>query len=255
MDKITMYMVTHKDVDFVPEGRTPIFVGNGKPSKEYLRDNTLNNISSKNKNYCELTAYYWIWKNDKTSDFVSIEHYRRFFMNKNIIPRILTKEKMVELLEKYDVVTGKPARTKMSIKEFYIARHYGEDLLFAEKRIKEKYPEYLSTFKKIMDGHMSPMFNMMCTSKEMFDSYCEWLFDILFFVEENVNFENRTPYQQRAMGFLAERLMNIWVEVNTDKIGRLPIYYLEQNRVISDIKSLKKRLPKCYGYNPKSERW
>ena len=94
MEKVTMYMVTHKDVDFVPDGRTPIFVGAGKSLKEYIRDNTLENISDKNKYFCELTAYYWIWKNDSESDYVSIEHYRRFFMVQSVFPHLITKNLM-----------------------------------------------------------------------------------------------------------------------------------------------------------------
>ena len=70
MKNITMYMVTHKSVDFVPEDRTPIFVGKGNNSDNYISDNTGENISDKNSNYCELTALYWIWKNDKKSEYI-----------------------------------------------------------------------------------------------------------------------------------------------------------------------------------------
>ncbi|WP_294426355.1 DUF4422 domain-containing protein [uncultured Streptococcus sp.] len=252
MKKLTMYMVTHKDIDFLPNGRTPIFVGNGKSQNEYIHDNTLENISDKNKFFCELTAYYWIWKNDNESEYVSIEHYRRFFMTRNIVPHIVTKDGMEKLLSKYDVITGKFALTKMNLKDFYFARHYGEDLLLAQKRIAEKHPKYLDTFERIMNGNKSPMFNMLCTSKKLFDDYCEWLFDILFYVEANIDLQNRSSYQQRALGFLAERLMNVWVEVNTDKISRLPIYYYEKNKFVSAIKSFKRRFPKSY--DPKSER-
>jgi len=68
----TMYEVTHKPVEIVPNGRTPLFVGTGDNAKKYICDSNGDNISSKNKYYCELTAYYWIWKNDR-SDYVSIE--------------------------------------------------------------------------------------------------------------------------------------------------------------------------------------
>ena len=76
---MSMYMVTHKTVNFIPDERTPIFVGKGQNKKNYLSDNIGINISNKNKNYSELTALYWIWKNDKSSSYVSIEHYRRFY--------------------------------------------------------------------------------------------------------------------------------------------------------------------------------
>lgn len=96
--KLTMYMVTHKDVDFIPKGRTPILVGNSISTKNFLRDNTGDNISCKNACFCELTAMYWIWKNDKDSDFVAIEHYRRFFANPNFPFSVVSNERLKKIL-------------------------------------------------------------------------------------------------------------------------------------------------------------
>ena len=89
--KIKNYIITHKKFQ-VPdlEEYIPIQVGaEGKQDLGYLKDNSGDNISSKNSNYCELTGMYWVWKNDKDSDIIGISHYRRYFtriidFNKNI---------------------------------------------------------------------------------------------------------------------------------------------------------------------------
>jgi len=51
---------------------TPIQVGASLSTKslDMLQDNIGENISQKNPHYCELTAIYWAWKNDKTSDYL-----------------------------------------------------------------------------------------------------------------------------------------------------------------------------------------
>jgi len=44
-------------------GYVPVGLGNNKFSKEWTKDNTFENISSKNKYYSEYTFHYWFWKN------------------------------------------------------------------------------------------------------------------------------------------------------------------------------------------------
>ena len=62
----------------------PIHVGReGKADLGYVGDNTGDNISAKNPNYCELTALYWAWKNLE-ADYVGLVHYRRYFTNKEV---------------------------------------------------------------------------------------------------------------------------------------------------------------------------
>lgn len=43
-----------------------------------LLDNQGENISFKNKKYCELTTQYWAWKN-QSADYYGFCHYRRYF--------------------------------------------------------------------------------------------------------------------------------------------------------------------------------
>ena len=44
-----------------------------------IKDNVGDNISDRNPYYCEMTGVYWVWKNDKSSDYLGSCHYRRVF--------------------------------------------------------------------------------------------------------------------------------------------------------------------------------
>ena len=52
------YLDVVKDLGYIPVG-----LKNDNFSNEWLRDNTLENISEKNSYYGEYTFYYWYWKN------------------------------------------------------------------------------------------------------------------------------------------------------------------------------------------------
>ena len=79
--KTEIYIATHKDYNF-PQiaGYIPIHVGKDLTDLNLgiIGDNTGDNISSLNPNFCELTALYWMWKNS-SADYLGLIHYRRFF--------------------------------------------------------------------------------------------------------------------------------------------------------------------------------
>lgn len=76
-----IYVITHKSFDDSKIEQTYhriLHVGTNKNYKSwYLKDNTGDNISSKNANYCELTGLYWIWKNsnEPADDIDGLVHY------------------------------------------------------------------------------------------------------------------------------------------------------------------------------------
>ena len=43
----------------------------------FVHDDTGDNISHKNRSYCELTGQYWAWKNAE-ADYYGFFHYRRY---------------------------------------------------------------------------------------------------------------------------------------------------------------------------------
>lgn len=88
----------------------PIQVGAAlHPALGYVLDNTGDNISAKNPNYCELTALYWAWKN-LDCEYIGLCHYRRYFghtiHSKDVVKKsaIFTKVDYENLL--------KPVRTR-----------------------------------------------------------------------------------------------------------------------------------------------
>ena len=71
-----------KKINYIPVG-----LGENNFNNEWLRDNTKQNISNKNKYYGEYTFHYWLWKNmiDEISDknWIGFCAYRRYWANHN----------------------------------------------------------------------------------------------------------------------------------------------------------------------------
>lgn len=110
-----LYIVQHKKVDLTAYKLDSCYkeIRVGAYALEELdleADNTGDNISWKNKNYCELTALYWIWKNDHESDVVGLCHYRRFFTKSMLSTRtkhFITSADIDKYLKKYDVIVAR----------------------------------------------------------------------------------------------------------------------------------------------------
>ncbi len=65
-------------------------------SNDVITDCEGENISIRNKQFCELTGLYWIWKNAR-EDYVGLVHYRRhFLLPENWLERM--KENQVDVI-------------------------------------------------------------------------------------------------------------------------------------------------------------
>lgn len=205
------------------------------PDLGYTPDNTGDNISAKNPNYCELTGLYWAWKN-LSCDYTGLCHYRRYFGHKIHTSDLEKKKQAIfsrqdyeKLLQHYDVIL--PIKRNYyieTVRSQYEHAHYKKDLDEVEKIIAEKYPEYSAAFTAVMNRRKLYILNMFVMSKEKFDSYCSWLFNILFATENRINISFYNSYEERVYGFLAERLFNVWLEKQKIKIISVPVISLEK---------------------------
>ena len=62
---------------------------------------------------------------------------------------------------------------------------------------------------------------------DVWDNYLSWLFDILFEVNKQIEPKNDV-YQQRVFGFLAERLLNLYVQHNRLRSAYLTVALFEK---------------------------
>ena len=239
-----IYIVSHKDVDFDNAGLTdylPVQVGdNSSAFAGYLRDNGGDNIAAKNPYYSELTAQYWAWKN-QDADIKGLVHYRRFFVNRFMpfwasrdqkMAQIVSSQKIQSLLTNYDIIV--PTKRRYYIEtswSHYEHAHHIIGMETARDVIAHLYPDYLADFDKVMKRRSAHMFNMLIARGTVFDDYSEWMFNVLFHVEDRLRDQvaDWSRYEQRIYGYVSELLLDVWLEKNPQlRVKELPVAFLEK---------------------------
>jgi len=249
---IKVVIATHKKYKMPKDDMyLPVQVGREIHKEElgYATDNTGDNISAKNPNYCELTALYWAWKNIN-SDYLGLSHYRRHFANqqnlifavKNKWNNIMLSTTASELLKQYDAILPKKRRywieTSMS---HYEHAHNGDDLKKTGEIIENIYPEYFASFQKIMKKTASHRFNMFIMRRDLLDKYCEWLFSILFQLEREIDISHYSYSEGRVFGYISERLLDVWIDKNQVNYIEIPVIFMEKQNWIKKIYAFLKR--------------
>jgi hypothetical protein len=235
---IKILVSTHKPYA-MPEDTTlylPIQVGCDEVEERlgYQCDNTGDNISYKHRWYSDLSAVYWGWKNLDV-DYMGSCHYRRYFVSKKakstsnkLFRYILSREELEELLNKCPVIVAKPRNYFIETNEQqYVHAHNARDLRVCREVVGDLYPDYLDKFDEVLHRTWSHKFNTFIMDREHLDSFCTWLFDILFEVDKRVNLDQYDTYQGRVCGYLAERLMDVWLEHDNVEFQELKLAMLE----------------------------
>ena len=204
------------------------------PSK-VLRDNEGENISSKNKSYCELTTQYWAWKN-MDADYYGFCHYRRFFsFNREEIPETVwgtieydylddkaikelhfNERDMENYINNYDFLIAKGISIN-SLGASSVYEHYKnaselhiEDVDILLEIIKEKYPYLSESAEEYFQGKVFSPCNMFIMKKEVFHTYSAILFDLLDEFEKRADMSEYSREGYRTTGHLGERITGIY---------------------------------------------
>jgi len=242
-NNIRILVACHKPCD-VPEDPIymPIHVGcEGKEPIGFTGDNTGENISSRNPEFCELTGLYWAWKNLKC-DYIGLVQYRRYFTlhrkikksGKNTLDKVLTGKQTTRLLKKYRVLVPMKRRYYIeSLYSHYDHTHDGHHLDVTREILERKCPEFIGDFDEVITKNEGYMFNMFISDKDFSDRYCEWLFDILFELVDTVGTDNMTGFERRYAGRISEILFNVYLahmessgELKKEEVRELPYLYL-----------------------------
>lgn len=161
------------------------------------------NISEKNRQYCELTGLYWIWKHAK-EDYVGLCHYRRHF----ILP-----DDWVGRMEQnsIDVILPVPLYVAPNLEDNFRGRHAAREWDCMMKYLQDNLPEDYESAKMFFKGNLYSPCNMLIAKKQVLDELCIWLFPILDTVVAECGVE-QDKYENRYPGFLSERLITYFFE-------------------------------------------
>ena len=200
---IKILVSTHKPY-IMPKDRSiylPIQVGYDEVTEHFgfIGDNTGDNISYKHRFYSDLSAVYWGWKNLDV-EYMGSCHYRRYFVSNKIkktdvdfFRNILSRDELETLLSLCPVIVAKKRHYYIeTIEQHFKHTHTAEDFDMLREVINSLAPEYSISFEKVAKSRSAHLFNTFIMKKEYVDSFCSFMFPILFEIERRIDFSKRS---------------------------------------------------------------
>lgn len=139
----------------------------------------------------------------------------------------MTGEEIERRLRNFDVLLPKPRQYWIETNySQYAHAHNEKDLKMTREILAERFPDYLSTYDSYMKQSGGHRFNMLVMKQDKLDAYCTWLFDILFELERRM--KENGELKARVIGYVSERLLDVWLLHNHINYGEVPILNLER---------------------------
>ena len=222
-------------------GKPPISAPEG--GGDFARDDSGENISARNANWCELTGLYWMWRN-LDADALGLVHYRRHFRGAR---GEASGAELEKALSSADVVL--PRKRNYFIETTYsqyVHAHHAQDLDVTRCIIAERCAGFLPAFDASMKSTKGHRFNMFVMRRPLFLEYCDWLFGVLFELERRLDISGYSPYDARVFGFVGERLLDVWLgqkasEPGGVRVAEMPVMHLESQHWPTKIASFLRR--------------
>lgn len=225
MKNIRIFMCCHKQYETIPPLCEPIQCGAALNTVigGILHDNDGMNISDKNREYCELTAHYYAWKNAE-ADYYGFCHYRRFFgaeeatkrpysaLKKVSDKQLLSENELRSLCDEYDILApisedmGLPAGDHYNTSKY----HYPEDLSLFLEILNSKAPQLKNAADSYLMQNRQYFCNMFVMRKELFSEYCEILFSVLEEFDQRKQLHGDFQ-SDRTDGYLSEIFTGIYI--------------------------------------------
>ncbi len=224
--KNALFLCCHNSYSIIPPLFNPIQCGAAlNPCiAGVIHDNDGENISIKNREYCELTAHYYAWKNI-SADYYGFCHYRRLFCIDDSIKRPylvfsqLTDERLLgtgeqweKLISGYEIIAPRSENMGLTVREHYCGSqyHYADDLNLFIKILKKQSPHLSETVEKYLSQQRQYFCNMFIMDKAHFYEYCDILFNALN--EFDLLKKPHGDFQSdRADGYLGEIFTGIYI--------------------------------------------
>lgn len=248
MTRLTNFVISHVKIEEkLPKNYVPIYVGSAPINSNFHHEKKGENIANLNSCFCELTGFYYVWKNilngknlEKT-DFISFNHFRRYFINETLeLKRKNGPESYIKFsdLNKYglkdvsfesDVGISKKWHCKATIKnsiksilkgfvllpgfkfnlcQQYKLYHNEKDLLNFIDCLSTKFKLDFANYLQ-SESCYSP-YNMFIARVDISEEYFTSLFKIMFEFYAKTNEQARNQYQSRYIGFIAERFTSFY---------------------------------------------
>ncbi len=212
-----------------------------------IGDDTGDNISFKNREYCESTGIYWIWKNYGKlgdPDYIGFMSYRRFLIfnefeydkqnqtkeekayreiwanaNSNILDKYgLNLKTINQYIPQYDLILPLKSEIKLvntdSVREDWIKNILGVNVEDYDKMVKyicENFPDYRNYILEQRDTSRRYFYHIFIIRKDLFFDYCNFLFSVLEKLEKIIDTSNYSINGKRTLGYLGEALYDLYM--------------------------------------------